>query len=106
MASMKGFTSRSCVLNCSDTAADSIEHYCRCSKLKEYLHASCGHHCTHPLECIDDLFGVTKGLTTDLSLACARRLHVALHMLHFAKRCGHEHDFKFISSVEFGRTFR
>ena len=50
MASMKNFTQTNCVLNCSKTAADSIEHYCRCPVLRKCLKTDCDHMCINPLE--------------------------------------------------------
>ena len=101
MASMKSFTQTNCVLNCSKTAADSIEHYCRCPVLRKCLKTCCDHMCINPLESVDDFFGVAKGLSLVSRLACARRLHVALRVLHFARRNGSDHDFSFIASLEF-----
>ena len=57
MASMKGYIVRNCVLNCSDTAADSIEHYCHCPVLRSLLADGCGSTRLHPLESIDDFSG-------------------------------------------------
>lgn len=57
MASMKGYIVRNCVLNCSDTAADSIEHYCHCPELRSLLEVGCGSTWLHQLESIDDFSG-------------------------------------------------
>jgi hypothetical protein len=52
---------------------------------------------------MDAFFGVTKGLSVELKVGCARRLHVALRVLHFAKRNGAEQNFEFIASNEFSK---
>ena len=103
MASMDSFKVTNCVFNCSRNAADSTEHYCHCPRLRDILGATCGHLTQHPFESIDDLFGVGKGLSMETRLGCARRLHVALRVIHFARQFGYEQDLRFIAGMEASR---
>jgi hypothetical protein len=101
---MDSFKVTNCVFNCSRNAADSTEHYCHCPRLRDILGATCGHLTQHPFVSIDDLFGVGKGLSMETRLGCARRLHVALRVIHFARQFGYEQDLRFIAGMEASRS--
>jgi hypothetical protein len=105
MATMPSFAHRNCVFDCSRMAQDSIEHYCRCP----ILHAAVM--CVREAEtsrlrphCMEDFFGVVKGSSRDDKLLCARQLYVKMRLIHFARRNGCQHDWKFLAAIEWNKT--
>ena len=94
MASMPVFRHTNCVFDCSSTAADSLEHYCRCSKLRPTVsgipHEDALAECT-----FDEFFGIIKGLSNTVKICRALVLHLTLRLIHFARLHGARRDFNF-----------
>jgi hypothetical protein len=97
MRSMPGFKCTNCVFGCSPTACDSLEHYCRCTKIDG---AVARYYARGSAQPIDDFFGVVKGMSPQQKILRGQCLHIKLRLIHFARRFGHEHDFKFLAEVE------
>ena len=74
MASMATFEHTNCVFKCSDTAQDSLEHYCICSKLSEAISGIKKRDSPVSDQHMDEFFGIVKGLNVDEKLTCARLL--------------------------------
>lgn len=103
MASMPGFYSTNCVFACSATAADSLEHYCRCPKLRDAVTACIAIEAGSSERPIDDFFCVNKGMRDEAKVVGARLLHVKLRLIHLARQRGDANDFRFMAAVEWNK---
>ena len=94
MASLKSFQQRNCVFNCSATAADSLEHYCRCHVLRKAV-SSVAHTSAavlrHPAG-IDLFFARVRGLSLEDRIVCARLVYTSSRLIHFARIHGEDQD--------------
>ena len=97
---MPNFTQTNCVFHCSGSADDSLEHYCRCPVLKRCFKYD-------PQEnAIDKFFAVTKGMSENLVVSSALRLHVTLRLIHYARLNGAEHndtEWKMLADLEYNK---
>ena len=103
MRTKPGFRCTNCFFGCSPTACDSLEHYCRCTVLDVAVvdYYSRDVH-GHP---IDEFFGVVKGMSSATKILRSRTLHVKLRLIHFARRSGHAHDFRFWAEIEWSKIW-
>ena len=81
MATCQGFHRTQCVFHCSTTADDSLEHYCRCPALK----AAFARLTNDTVDCIDDFFGVRKGMDISSRVNCAKRVRVTCRAIQLAR---------------------
>jgi hypothetical protein len=100
MDTMIGFQKTNCVFNCSPKACDSLEHYCRCPVLADSFNPEPTLATGEQGQPIDRFFAVGKGLTDQEKIASARKLHVSLRLVHFARLNGHDHDWKLLAAIE------
>ena len=94
---MPGFHKTNCVFNCSATAEDSLEHYCRCKVLASIF----GQNGDHP---IDEFFMVNKDIADNEKLNGAKQIYVVLRLVHFARLHGCAHDWRLLADIERNKT--
>ena len=100
METCKDFKTVPCVFKCSSTAADSLEHYCRCPKLQEAFSPLTRSRC-HDL---DGFFGTAKGLEDRDRLDCARRVRATCRAIQLARGMHYDSILEVVH-LEWNRTF-
>ena len=100
MATLRDFQMVPCVFKCSITAADSLEHYCRCPKLKEAFAPLTNSRSDN----LEDFFGTAKGLTDTERLECARRVRVTCRAIQLARAAEYD-SISEVVNLEWNRTF-
>ena len=100
MATCENFTAVPCVFGCSITAADSLEHYCRCPRLQEAIDPFMSTRCNG----LEDFFGTLKGMTDMDRLNCARRVRVTCRAMQLARGMHYDSILEIVH-LEWNRTF-
>lgn len=99
MRTCKEFKVVGCVFACSVHAQDSLEHYCRCSKLQAAFLAIS----VKPTGCLDDFFGTYRGMDPKSKVECARRVRVTCRAVQLA-RSGEYDSLEELVAMEWQRT--
>jgi hypothetical protein len=100
MATCKDFNVVGCVFACTAHAEDSLEHYCRCPKLRPAFNKVGA----RPVECLDDFFGTWRGLDEDAKVDVARRVRATCRAAQLARKGGYDTCEELVN-IEWNKTF-
>ena len=98
MATCSGFAQVTCDFSCSPPEEDSLEHYCRCRRLRSAMVVATpviGEH-------LDDVFGVRRDLTLAERLACANKVRVACRAIQLFRNAPYQ-SLQEVVSMEWNR---